>query len=38
VVPHNGEVEGSYGLKSTGEQRPVATGACHPQNIGACPP
>lgn len=37
VVPHNGSIEGSYGVDSASAQRPASLSACFPQAIGACP-
>jgi hypothetical protein len=39
VVPSNGTAEGSYGLKSSGEERTVSASACESQSIGSpvCP-
>jgi PKD repeat protein len=37
VVPTNGDSEGSYGLTSSGSERPQAASACLPQQIGTCP-
>jgi hypothetical protein len=36
VVPRNLQREGSYGLTSTGVERPPAGGACLIQQIGTC--
>jgi len=37
VVPTTGTEEGSYGLRSTGAERPTGGGACAIQQIVACP-
>ncbi len=37
VVPLDGAHEGSYGLDSTGVERPPGSAACLPQAISACP-
>jgi len=37
VVPRNLVREGSYGLRSSGAERPQLTGACLPQQVGTCP-
>jgi len=38
VVPSNASVEGSYGLDSDWNERPVSSAACKPRSIGECPP
>lgn len=37
VVPANFRFEGSYGLSSAGDERPVGATTCLPQAIGTCP-
>ena len=37
VVPVTSNREGSYGVDSTGAQRPAGSIACLPQAIAACP-
>ena len=36
VVPHNGTIEGSYGLDGQGLERPASPAACFPQATSAC--
>jgi hypothetical protein len=36
VVPHNGVIEGSYGLDSDGLERPPSPAACFPQAVSGC--
>jgi len=36
VVPTNGSVEGSYGVDSSGSQRPQGAGACRTQMFDSC--
>jgi hypothetical protein len=36
VVPHDGEVEGSYGVDRQDNERPQGTAPCRPQQVG-CP-
>ena len=37
VVPSTTPSEGSYGLKSSGAQRPAAAAGCKPQDLEVCP-
>src|SRR5204862_7653761 len=37
VVPRNSTSEGSYGIKSSGVERPVSTAACLHRTFGGCP-
>jgi hypothetical protein len=37
IVPTTVAAEGSYGLDSSGVERPPAATSCKPQEIGACP-
>jgi hypothetical protein len=37
VVPRNGSREGSYGIASSGAERPAGVPACLPQSLAACP-
>lgn len=37
VVPHNQVSDGSYGVNSSGTQRPPGSPPCLPQIVGACP-
>ena len=37
VVPHQASVEGSYGARKSGVQRPQGAPACLPQSAGTCP-
>ncbi len=36
VVPTNGAAEGSYGVDSTGAQRPASSSSCRVQSLGPC--
>ncbi len=37
VTPHNGIVGGSYGMTSSGAERPKGSPVCLPRFLGACP-